>query len=225
MFRAAVIEDDKDVNDVLKTWIEKAKPGAKVDQWFTRDDALKAVTTERYELLSLDIDMSGDKNAGLTIISRALRIAPVPVLVVSGLPDIRGPMLALDAWDVLAKPVSEQDYIATLLQILRLAERQRDDSTEHLQLDPIRLAKPMWKGKRVRLPATAQRILNAIYEKRKAQDPTVTYDELFQVIASGKNKDNIRKQISNIKREFRDVDADFDCIVAEPMRGYRWVSR
>jgi hypothetical protein len=36
----------------------------------------------------------------------------------------------------------------------------------------------------------------------------VSYDELFQVVKSGRNRDNIRKHISTIREAFRELDEE-----------------
>ena len=77
----------------------------------------------------------------------------------------------------------------------------------------------LWRGKRINLPLTAQRILAALYQKR---GQVVTYDELFDVVKSGRNRDNIRKHISTIREAFRELDHQFDRIENVPMRGFRW---
>jgi DNA-binding winged helix-turn-helix (wHTH) protein len=45
---------------------------------------------------------------------------------------------------------------------------------------------------------------------------------LFQVVKSGRNRDNIRKHISTIREAFRELDENFGCIENIPMRGFRW---
>jgi DNA-binding winged helix-turn-helix (wHTH) protein len=50
----------------------------------------------------------------------------------------------------------------------------------------------------------------------------VSYDELFQVVKSGRNRDNIRKHVSTIREAFRELDEAFDRIENIPMRGFRW---
>ena len=90
-----------------------------------------------------------------------------------------------------------------------------------LSIDPLRQNATLWRGKRVNLPLTAQRILLALYE-HKGQ--VVSYDELFQVVKSGRNRDNIRKHVSTIREAFREIDPDFDGIENVPMRGFRWAT-
>lgn len=229
MTRVAVIEDDIPTSNQLKHWIESARPGIVVDQWFNRDDAEAAMGREDYALVTLDIELGRERHAGVAIINAINKTGRgTPVLVVSAMPAAiyRSIMKALDAWDYLQKTAFEEaDFIETFLEILR-AGRERSPTRHHepaaheLALDPLRQSTPLWCGKRVNLPLTAQRILSTLYQRR---GEVVSYDELFAVVKSGRNRDNIRKHISTIREAFRELDEHFDRIENVPMRGFRWV--
>lgn len=229
MLKVAVIEDDIPTSNQLKGWIESAKTGIQVDQWFTRDDAEAAIVRENYDLVVLDIELGRERHAGVALINAINKSHGTPVLVVSAMPATiyRSIMKALDAWDYLQKTTfAESDFIDTLLDILRAT---KDRGTEkgtatpvpanELSIDPIRQSTPMWRGQRVNLPLTAQRILAALY---KSSGRVISYEELFQVVKSGRNRDNIRKHVSTIRDAFREIDPDFDRIENVPMRGFRW---
>ena len=226
--KVAVIEDDIPTSNQLRGWIESAKPGIRVDQWHTRDDAEAALAREDYDLVVLDIELGRERHAGVAIINAINKSRPTPVLVVSAMPATiyRSIMKALDAWDYLQKATFEEsDFIDTFLEILRAA-KDRGNGKESgaaagndLSIDPLRQKTPMWRNQRVNLPLTAQRILTALYE-HKGQ--VVTYEQLFQVVKSGRNRDNIRKHVSTIRDAFREVDPDFACVENIPMRGFRW---
>ena len=228
MFKVAVIEDDLPTSNQLKAWILSARPEIAVDQWFTRDDAEAAIAREAYDLVVLDIELGRERHAGVAIINAINKSRQgTPVLVVSAMPATiyRSIMKALDAWDYLQKTTFEEsDFIDTFLEILR-ASRDRDASKpvdsvgDELSLDPLRQSTPLWRGQRVNLPLTAQRILATLYQQR---GQVVSYDDLFQVVKSGRNRDNIRKHISAIREAFRELDEDFDRIENIPMRGFRW---
>jgi DNA-binding response OmpR family regulator len=212
----------------LKQWILSAKPGITVEQWFSRDDAEAAIAREDYDLVVLDIELGRERHAGVAIINAINKSARgTPVLVVSAMPATiyRSIMKALDAWDYLQKTTfSEADFVDTFLEILRTARDRSPGKPclpvgEELSLDPLRQGAPRWRGQRVNLPLTAQRILATLYEKR---GQVVSYDELFQVVKSGRNRDNIRKHISTIRDAFRELDEAFDGIENIPMRGFRW---
>ena len=230
MTRIAVIEDDLPTSNQLKAWILAARPGITVDQWFNRDDAEAAVAREVYDMITLDIELGRERHAGVAIINAINKTGRgTPVLVVSAMPAAiyRSIMKALDAWDYLQKTAFEEaDFVETFLEILResrdkkpVAIAQDTTAGEELSLDPIRQSTPLWRGKRVNLPLTAQRILAALYQRR---GEVVSYDDLFQVVKSGRNRDNIRKHISTIREAFRELDEQFDAIENVPMRGFRW---
>ena len=230
MTRIAVIEDDPPTSNQLKAWILAARPGITVDQWFNRDDAEAALAREAYDMITLDIELGRERHAGVAIINAINKTGrSTPVLVVSAMPAAiyRSIMKALDAWDYLQKTAFEEaDFVETFLEILResrdkkpVAIAQDTTAGEELSLDPIRQSTPLWRGKRVNLPLTAQRILAALYQRR---GEVVSYDDLFQVVKSGRNRDNIRKHISTIREAFRELDEQFDAIENVPMRGFRW---
>lgn len=230
MTRVAVIEDDLPTSNQLKDWILAARPGITVDQWFNRDDAEAAIAREDYALVTLDIELGRERHAGVAIINAINKTGRgTPVLVVSAMPAAiyRSIMKALDAWDYLQKTAFEEaDFIETFLEILRAARDRPNGKTaaaapvgDELSLDPLRQGTPLWRGKRVNLPLTAQRILAALYQRR---GEVVSYDELFAVVKSGRNRDNIRKHISTIREAFRELDETFDRIENIPMRGFRW---
>jgi len=229
MLKVAVIEDDIPTSNQLKGWIESAKTGIQVDQWFSRDDAEAAIVRENYDLVVLDIELGRERHAGVALINAINKSHGTPVLVVSAMPATiyRSIMKALDAWDYLQKTTfAESDFIDTLLDILRATKDRGTDKVaapplpaNELSIDPIRQSTPMWRGQRVNLPLTAQRILAALY---KSSGRVISYEELFQVVKSGRNRDNIRKHVSTIRDAFREIDADFDRIENVPMRGFRW---
>lgn len=231
MIKVAVIEDDLPTSNQLKSWIESARPGIHVDQWFNRDDAEAAIVREDYDLVVLDIELGRERHAGVAIINAINKHHATPVLVVSAMPATiyRSIMKALDAWDYLQKTTFEEsDFIDTFLEILRSVKERKPlrdaqkalPASDDLCMDPLRQRSPIWRGQRINLPLTAQRILAALFAK---QGQVVSYDDLFQVVKSGRNRDNIRKHVSTIREAFREIDPEFECIENVPMRGFRWV--
>jgi DNA-binding response OmpR family regulator len=229
MVRVAVIEDDLPTSNQIKGWIEGARPGVQIDQWYTRDDATDAVDREPYDLVVLDIELGRERHAGVAVINAINKRRKTPVLVVSGMPAsiYRGIMRALDAWDYLQKSdFDESDFVETFLDMLRSVQERSPAPTaslpgaaNELSLDPLHQSSPLWRGERINLPLTSQRILDTLYRRRGY---VVSYDELFQVVKSGRNRDNLRKHISTIREAFREMDPSFDLIENVPMRGFRW---
>jgi DNA-binding response OmpR family regulator len=228
MARVAVIEDDAPTSNQLRGWIEAARPGIRVDQWFSHDDAAAAIGREVYDVVVLDIELGRERHAGVALINAINKRRGTPVLVVSGMPAsiYRSIMKALDAWDYLQKSdFGETEFIETFLEVLRAASSRGAApvaaAASELSLDPLRQTSPTWRGQRINLPLTAQRILDALHQKR---GQVVSYEELYQVVKSGRNRDNVRKHVSTIRDAFREIDPAFDGIENVPMRGFRWVS-
>ena len=229
MTRVAIIEDDLPTSNQLKDWILAARPGITVDQWFNRDDAEAAIGREDYALVTLDIELGRERHAGVAVINAINKAGRgTPVLVVSAMPAAiyRSIMKALDAWDYLQKTTFEEaDFVETFLELLRVArERRAQQGTpqaadDELSLDPLWQRTPLWRGQRVNLPLTAQRILATLAQRR---GEVVSYEELFDVVKSGRNRDNVRKHVSTIRDAFREIDPAFDDIENVPMRGFRW---
>jgi DNA-binding response OmpR family regulator len=220
--RVAVIEDDVPTSNQLAGWIAAARPGIVIDQWTTRDAAEQAIEREHYDLVVLDIELGRERHAGVAIINAINKRHGTPVLVVSAMPATiyRSIMKALDAWDYLQKSTfDEGDFVETFLDILRSVKEHKPAASAALAMDPLRQRSPTWHGQRINLPLTAQRILAALFAKR---GQVVSYDELFDVVKSGRNRDNIRKHVSTIRDAFREIDPDFACIESVPMRGFRW---
>ncbi len=231
--RVAVIEDDGPTSQQLKGWILAARPALVVDQWFTRDEAEAALERQRYDAVVLDIELGRERHAGVALINAInKRHAGTPVLVVSAMPAAlyRSIMKALDAWDYLQKTTFEEgEFIETLLEILRARARHSEGaqavaaanaaSTTELALDPLHQASALYRGQRVNLPLTAQRILAVLHVKR---GDVVSYEELYAAIKSGRNRDNVRKHVSTIREALREIEPGFDAIENIPMRGFRW---
>ncbi len=231
MTTIAVIEDDQPTSQQLVTWIKAARADAIVETWYDRDSAEVALSKKSYDLVVLDIELGHERNAGVAIINLINKQhAGTPVLVVSAMPAAiyRSIMKALEAWDYLQKTTFEEaDFIETLLEILRVIKHRdeakataiRLENNTELVLDPLWQSTPLWRGKRMNLPLTAQRILATLHQHK---GHIVSYEELFDVVKSGRNRDNVRKHVSTIRDAFRELDPDFKRIENIPMRGFRW---
>ena len=178
----------------------------------------------------LDIELGRERHAGVAVINAINKRGGTRVLVVSGMPAsiYRSIMKALDAWDYLQKSdFVEHDFIETFLEMLR-STKGRAPATTAAVSDEL---SPRPAAARVRRPGAAERIKPAVdraahpaaalYQRR---GQVVSYDDLFQVVKSGRNRDNVRKHVSTIRDAFREIDPAFDAIENVPMRGFRWTA-
>lgn len=69
LFKVAVIEDERPTSNPLEESILLARPGIRVDQWFTRDEAEAAIAREDRDLVVLVIELGWERHAGVAIIS------------------------------------------------------------------------------------------------------------------------------------------------------------
>jgi DNA-binding response OmpR family regulator len=222
--RIAVVEDDPPTSAQLAGWLRAARPEAQIDCFLSRDAAEAALAAERYDLVTLDLELGRERHAGIALINLLnKRGQGTPVLVVSAMPAAvyRSIMKALDAWDYLQKTqFDEAEFIETVLALLRAAPAAAADDAP--TLDPLWQRSPLWRGQKLNLPLTAQRILAVLLEQR---GEVVGYEQLFDVVKSGRSKDNVRKHVATIRDALREIDPDFDGIENVPMRGFRWASR
>ncbi|WP_374437711.1 response regulator transcription factor [Inhella sp.] len=222
--RIAVVEDDGPTSAQLQQWLRAARPDAQIEAFSTREAAEAALTTQRFDLVTLDLELGRERHAGIALINALnKRGLGTPVLVVSAMPAAvyRSIMKALDAWDYLQKTQFEEaEFIETVLALLRANKPAAADDAP--TLDPLWQRSPLWRGQKLNLPLTAQRILATLLERR---GEVVSYEELFDVVKSGRSKDNVRKHVATIRDALRDVDPGFDGLENVPMRGFRWSAR
>ncbi|MBB6157393.1 DNA-binding response OmpR family regulator [Pseudomonas sp. JAI115] len=224
MYKIAIIEDSETVNNALADFCRKLNGETQVDQFFDRASAQAAVKENNYSLIVLDIELPPERNAGVGIISENSKCFRSPVMVVSGLDSsvYRSIMYELDVWDYLEKPIAPdgQSFLAAAMRVLRTEQSAQVENVEdEFSIDPD-TAKASYKGKRLNLPETAKVMLNRFY---KARGELVSYEALFDLVKTGKNKEAIRQHIKNIRDALKDVGEVKDHIHVVRMKGVRWV--
>ena len=121
MYKIAVIEDVKEVNDSLAEYCRQLGENVEVDQFLDRESAEDAVEKNNYSLIVLDIELAPDRSAGFGIVKINSKRFNSPVIVVLGLDHLvyKSIMLELDVWDYLVKPVTEsREFIDSALRVL-----------------------------------------------------------------------------------------------------------
>lgn len=127
MYNIALVEDEKDLNDLIKTYLEKE--GYNVTSYYNGDTAIKD-SNKVYHLWILDI-MLGDDISGYDIIKKIRENnSDVPVIFTSArdkdLDKIIG--LELGSDDYITKPYSPKELVLRVNNIIRRVytkERQK----------------------------------------------------------------------------------------------------
>lgn len=188
MARILVVEDEADLQQVLKFNLEKQ--GHQVSVATSGSDALRSVARLAPDLVLLDVmlpDIFG------TEVCRSLREDPatasVPIIMVTakGREDDRVEGLAVGADDYVTKPFSLRELSLRIDAILRRAQpsakREQFISFGVLRIDP--LAHRAWVGGReVELSALEFKLLLVLHERRnRVQSRTALLDSVWGVTA------------------------------------------
>lgn len=233
MIQIAIVDDHAEVIDMLSDWLLKILPGAQLSPFSSVEPALEAIASTSFDLVIADVDLGpGSSRFGGFRIAGALDTKQTPLLVISGAEDEdlqKGAFTALDAWDYMQKPITFTDFER---EVRRAIQFRRGSVIKPPMLAagtfPLvpdltitrRSGAPMqWKGKTVRMPMSQIDIVEVLAQNAGV---VVLHESLFECITSGRNKENLRVKISNIRDAFEAADPDFKLIETVPFKGYRW---
>ena len=114
-----VVDDDQAICRIYSALLVRA--GYSVNLALNFDDAAQLMAENEFDVLISDIVL-GDKD-GLDILEQSQRLQPdTPVILVTGLPDVQTAAAAvrLNAYAYLAKPVSKQTLVASVVRAIQL---------------------------------------------------------------------------------------------------------
>jgi two-component system alkaline phosphatase synthesis response regulator PhoP len=127
--KVLIVEDERDILQLVKLYLEKE--GYRVSTAATGPDGLKAVKSERPDLLVLDL-MLPDMD-GLEVCKR-LRAEPqtaaLPIIMLTAKAEESDTVIGLElgADDYVTKPFSPKALVARIKALLRRIERAKDDA-------------------------------------------------------------------------------------------------
>jgi DNA-binding response OmpR family regulator len=129
MTRVLVVEDDRDIADLVARYLEKA--GFGVDVLSSGRDALAALAERPPDLLVLDLMLP--EVDGLEICRAArtnTRTAAIPIIILTARAEESDRIVGLEigADDYLAKPFSPNELVARVRALLRRTTRQPPDA-------------------------------------------------------------------------------------------------
>lgn len=233
MSKIAIIEDSKSTNDEFKDIVLDLWPDCDVDQWYDVSTAISAILSTNYDIIISDIDLGPGADAnGAVRIAQALDAKLTPLLIISGSPQPelqRTIYRALQAWDYLQKPISALD-LQTQLERAMIVRKVLTGSIvgafsvtspdPNLIINNLDRRSVTWKGQKINLTITQFLLVELLL---KNADTAVPYEQMFPIIPSGRNKENLRVHMGEIKAEFKSVDPEFECIKTKTMVGYSWI--
>ena len=122
--RILIIEDDDDINNLLREIVERA--GCFVQTAFSGTEGLLYIEQETWDLILLDLMLPG--KSGETLLQLTRTMSDVPVIVISAKEesDTKVQLLHAGADDYITKPFNNEEVMARITVQLRRYERFDD---------------------------------------------------------------------------------------------------
>lgn len=205
-----VVEDDEDINRILKKYLEKEQYS--VDSAFSGTEAKLLLSMNQYHLILLDLMIPGI--TGEELIKEVRKNAQTPILVISAKIALEDKVNALKcgADDYMTKPFEREEVLARVEAILRRSSNQSealnteaDFSFKNLVLKPFS-REVFIKGSLISLTAYEFDILHLMLQN---PDRVFTKEHLYQDIwkTGYYGEDNtINVHMSNIRKKIKEYD-------------------
>jgi two-component system OmpR family response regulator len=227
----AIVEDDEQQRSYYAEALRSHD--YQVNEYADRQQAESAFAEALPDLAILDIALKSEVGGGYEV-CRYLkqRDASLPIIFLTSrgneLDKIYG--LQIGAWDYQTKPVSLQYLlvrIETFFQIKALTAGSNSVSKASANCKKVgqlnintRSMQCFWHEQEINLTPTEFSILSALVET----DEAVSIDALVKATHQGVVEDNtINTHILHIRKKFKKIDADFQCIKTRYGIGYQWL--
>lgn len=209
-YRILVVEDDEDINNLLKNFLEPE--GYTVMQAFSGTEA-RFYLDDEIDLFVLDLMLPGQ--AGEELIKDIREELDVPILVISGKTSLEDKVrvLELGADDYIIKPFEKLEVLARIKVLMRRVKFQEEKTEEDvikyksLVLNPKNF-ETLYEDKEIPLTQTEFMIL---YEFVKDPDSVFSRNKLYDLIwgyeyQEGNNA--ITVHISHLRQKLRQVTGE-----------------
>ena len=225
--RIAIVEDDRQQRAHYADALRGS--GYEVHEYENREQAVAGFDQVMPDLAILDIILGAEVGGGFEVCRHLKQRSPqTPVIFLTTRGDeldkIYG--LQLGAWDYQTKPVSLEFLVTRIDSLFRIKQASTGRTTASTVLGDVELnADSMlvtWKRRPVELTPTEFDILAALLGSPEG----ASIDQLVRATRQGLVEDNtINTHILHIRRKFRKVDPDFNCIKTRYGFGYSWTCR
>ena len=220
MYRALVVEDDKDLSTI--TQMNLAHAGYVVDAAFTCAQALKQFEENSYDLVLLDMvlpDMRGDELCR-TILSNCI----CPIIFVSCLDDSGAIVGALKsgADDYMVKPIRYDELLARAEAIIRRTQGRKANSStlrfRQFTVDTVHHTVTRG-GERVELSSIEYAILLFLVQH---PGELLLYHQIYEHVWASDSLGDIRTVMVHISNLRKKIDPDHSGII-ETVRGAGYI--
>jgi DNA-binding response OmpR family regulator len=226
MARIAVVDDEKNIREVIRIALEKEFH--QVEEYADGLDAWERFQKKLPDLVILDIAMP--RMDGIELCKKIRAVSNVPLIFLSSRDEEIDKVLGLEsgADDYVGKPFSLRELSARIRAGLRrssVPETSGDlgarGNSEGLVLDEDRLA-AFWKKKPLKCTVTEFRILQSLVS------PPGFIKTREQIMAAAFPEDNYPNDraadshLKRIRKKILELDSDFSCLEAVYGLGYRW---
>lgn len=196
---------------------------------FTADSSETArhlFATRSVDLMILDVSLNSERDAGFQLCAEFRHDdKDLPIIFLtshdSEIDHISG--LRVGADDYVSKGLSFAFLLVRIETLLRrvneLAKPDKSKtSSSQVYLDTNSLS-ISWKGQRVDLPLTQFWMVRELIESSDVCNP----ERLMQAAQITVEPNTIAAHIKSIRKRFKVIDSQFECIKTERGRGYRWL--
>ena len=222
MFNILVVEDDRDLNRTLCTWL--SRNGYLATGCHSADEACDAMYKTVFDLIVSDVMMPGTDGFEFARIVRRLN-EDIPLLFVTARDDLaakqRGYRLGID--DYMVKPVDLDELLLRIKALLRRARIASSRKLVHGALELDAEARTVcWQGEEIALTA---REFNLIYKLLSYPNKTFTrtqlMDEFWDVDSSAGSR-TVDVYMTKLRDKFAPCESVFRIVTVRGL-GYKAV--
>lgn len=221
-----IIDDDQELGEMLAEFL--APDHLRLTARHNGEAGLQSLTSERFDLLILDIMLPG--MSGLDVLKKLRTFSDIPVIMLTARGEDIDRILGLEfgADDYIAKPFNPRELVARIKAILRRIQpgSSKDDKriTGSLELDS-RARSVTANGESIRLTGTEFEILRCLTDT----PGDVVTREVLSEQALGRRllpyDRSIDTHISNLRRKLERASVNDPIITNQRGVGYRLVPR